>query len=126
LSGAPPLAGLRVLAVEDEALIAMMLELMLEELGCNVISVVGTIEQALKKVETLTLDAAVLDVNLGGEKAFAVADALMERGVPFLFCTGYSESGLPEPYRRQTLINKPYTRDALGAALASLRSSAGR
>ncbi|MDP3738288.1 MAG: response regulator [Hyphomonadaceae bacterium] len=118
----PSLFGLRVFAVEDEALIALMLEVMLEELGCKVVGVAGTVPRALAQVETMGSDigAAILDVNIGGEKVYPVADALAVRGVPFLFCTGYAATGIIEPYRDRIVLDKPYSKTALANALAPL------
>ncbi|MDP3740426.1 MAG: response regulator [Hyphomonadaceae bacterium] len=117
---ATSLSGLRVFAVEDETLIAMMLEIMLEELGCKVMGVAGTLPRALAQIETMDIDAAILDVNIGGEKVYPVADALAVRGVPFLFCTGYAATGIAEPYRARIVLDKPYSKTALANALAPL------
>jgi CheY-like chemotaxis protein len=114
------LSGLRVFAVEDETLIAMMLEIMLEELGCKVVGVAGTLPRALAQIETMDIDAAILDVNIGGEKVYPVADALAVRGVPFVFCTGYAATGIAEPYRDRIVLDKPYSKIALAKALAPL------
>lgn len=116
------LSGLRVFAVEDEALIAIMLEVMLDELGCTIVSLAGTIPRALADVETMAsnIDVAVLDVNIGGEKVYPVADALAARGVRLLFCTGYGADDISERYRDQIVLDKPYTKIELANALARL------
>ena len=90
------LLGLRVLVVEDEALVAMQLEDMLDELGCVVVDVAGTVSRgvALAADAAVALDGAILDVNLGGEKVYPVAERLAARGVPFVFCTGYGVAGI--------------------------------
>jgi CheY-like chemotaxis protein len=112
------LRGRRIFVVEDERLISMMLEVMLGDLGCIVAGVAGTIEKALSQVEaTPTIDAAILDVNLGGQKVFPVADALAARGVPFVFSTGYGPSDLAERYPKSLLLNKPYNSERLARVL---------
>ncbi|MBN8528788.1 MAG: response regulator, partial [Caulobacterales bacterium] len=99
------LAGKRILVVEDESLVAMLIETILEDLGCTPVGPVASVEDglALAKGKTV-IDAALLDVNVGGRQVFPVAEALAERGVPFIFSTGYGEAGLPDAWRgRPTL-----------------------
>lgn len=114
----PWLKGKRILVVEDEALIAVMVEDMLTELGSIVVGPAATIEQALALARTEAIDGAVLDVNVRGERIDPVAEALAGRGVPMLFATGYGEvrlaSGAPV-----TVIDKPYTQEKLARGLAS-------
>jgi two-component SAPR family response regulator len=120
----PWLRGKRVLVVEDEALIAVMVEDMLLEMGSEVVGPAVTIEGALALARQETLDAAVLDVNVRGERIDPVAEALMARGVPMLFATGYGEvrlaSGMPV-----TVIDKPYTQEKLARGLAAVMDTAG-
>jgi CheY-like chemotaxis protein len=113
--------GLRLLVVEDEALVAMLLEDMLIDLGCTVVGIAGNIPDALSRLVNTDADGAVLDVNLGGEMVFPVADALAARGTPFVFATGYGRTGLDERYPRAPVLTKPYSRDALAEALAAIR-----
>lgn len=114
----PWLKGKRILVVEDEALIAVMVEDMLTDMGSIVVGPAGTIEAALQLALRETLDAAVLDVNVRGERIDPLAEALLARGVPVLFATGYGEvrlaSGAPA-----TVIDKPYTQDKLVRGLAA-------
>ena len=84
------LSGRRVLVVEDEMMILMMIEDMLADLGCESVTAAATVDQALALIDAQTFDAAMLDMNLNGNKSYAVADALAARGVPFVFSTGYS------------------------------------
>ena len=114
--------GVRLLLVEDEALVAMMLEDMLAELGCTVAAVTSTIAQALDFIGKLapSLDGALLDVNIGGEKIYPVADVLTRLGVPFLFVTGYGRGALDELYPNAIVVTKPYTAASLSAGLKSL------
>lgn len=118
-SGLRKLEGLRVLIVEDEALVSMLLEDMLADHGCEVAASASRIAQALEMVadDGLAVDAAILDVNLGGEPIFPVADALAARGVPFAFATGYGAGGLPENWRDRPTLQKPFSHEDVGRAL---------
>jgi DNA-binding response OmpR family regulator len=103
------LARRRILVVEDEALIAMDLEWTLRQSGCEVVGPVATLGDAVRAVATEhPLDGAILDVNLGRERVFPVADLLADRGVPFLFLTGYEREILPARHRDRATANKPY------------------
>lgn len=117
------LSGVRVLVVEDEALIMLAIEDMLAALGCEVTSA-SRVETALVPARDVGLDVALLDVNVGGQRVFPVADALERRGVPFVFATGYGQATLPERFRDRPSIAKPFTagdlEEALGRALARL------
>jgi CheY-like chemotaxis protein len=121
MSNAPSLGGLRLLVVEDEAMVAMMVEDMLTDLGCVVVDVAGTVSRgvALAGDGTLPLDGAILDVNLGGEKVYPVAEALTARGVPFFFSTGYGAAGVSEAFAHVLILSKPYEIRVLEQALAS-------
>lgn len=114
------LEGLRVLVVEDETLVAMLLEDMLADHGCEVAATVSRIAQALEAVadEGLAVDAAILDVNLAGEPSFPIAQALADKGVPFVFATGYGSGGLPEAWRDRPTLQKPFSHDEVGRMLA--------
>ena len=115
------LNGKRLLVVEDEAFIALMLEELLEGFGCSVVGVAGTLSRGLAMVddESLSIDGAVLDINLGGEKVFPVAERLLARGVPFVFCTGYGAGGLPGAFAEVPTIAKPYLEETLRKTLVS-------
>lgn len=120
-------SGRRVLIVEDESLVAMLLETILADLGCDVVGPESNIEDGLNVASgTARLDAALLDVNVAGQEIFPVAEALKARGVPFVFSTGYGEAGLPEHWRGNPTVQKPFTegaiRDALMAALNMQRA----
>ena len=118
------LAGTRVLVVEDEALVSMLVEEYLDELGCEVVGVASRLEDALEKARALALDAAVLDVNLAGRLSYPVAELLRARGVPFVFATGYGLSGLPDELRGAPVLAKPFRQDQLAAALRQTRTAA--
>ncbi len=120
-------SGRRVLIVEDESLVAMLLETILADLGCDVVGPESNIEDGLNVASgTVPLDAALLDVNVAGREIFPVAEALKARGVPFVFSTGYGEAGLPEHWRGNPTVQKPFTegaiRDALMTALNMQRA----
>ena len=102
-----PLAGRRVLLVEDESLVAMLAEDMLMDLGCDV-AVAMRLNKALDLARSEDFDLAVLDVNLGDARSYPVADLLFERGTPFLFATGYGQQGLEGTYRGVPVLQKPY------------------
>jgi CheY-like chemotaxis protein len=117
------LARCRILLVEDETLIAMDLEAALRRRGCEVVGPFASVDQAVPAVAAATghrrLDGAILDVNLGDhELVFPVADALAERGVPFVFITGYDRETLPPAHRGRPAVNKPYREAELIRTLA--------
>ena len=115
-------SGRRVLIVEDESLVAMLLETILEDMGCTPVGPAATVDEALRMAsDGEPVDAALLDVNVAGRQVFPVAEALRDRGVPFVFSTGYGEGGLPDEWRGQPTLQKPFTevavRDALMTAM---------
>ena len=116
-----PLSGRRVLVVEDEFFIADDLARLLARLGGEVVGPVPTCEQALGLLSgPERIDLAVLDIDLRGESAFPIADALTERGVPFLFATGYEQASVPDRFRHRPLWEKPFDPDNLVRALPGL------
>lgn len=119
---APParLRGKKVFVVEDEALISMLFEDILGELDCEVVGPALNLKQALELARTADMDAAVLDVNLGGDPIFPVAEILASRGVPLVFSSGYGASGLPERWRSEPTLPKPFTTDEVAAVLHAL------
>lgn len=128
MSDQPATAGLRILLVEDEAMVAMIIEDTLNDLGCEILGPMSSIERALAAAQTTErIDGAFLDVNLRGELVYPVAEALEARGVPFAFVTGYGEQGIDERFRSAPVLTKPFlpetveqlvTRDMAGAAKA--------
>lgn len=109
----------RILVVEDEYLLADELALELEEEGATVLGPVPSVASALALLDTETSpDGAILDVNLGGEPAFPVADALLRRGVPLIFTTGYDSSALPPRFASLPRCEKPIHVGRVTAALA--------
>jgi CheY-like chemotaxis protein len=115
------LTGRRVLVVEDEALVAMLVEDALLDAGATVLGPAATVAEALALLEREEPPhAAVLDLNLAGETSTPVADVLAARGVPFVVATGYGASGLPPGHAGVPVLAKPYDPDELTAALSRL------
>jgi CheY-like chemotaxis protein len=117
------LQGLKVLVVEDETIVAMLLEQMLEELGCRVVGVAGQVSIATELARTADVDVAILDMNLGGQSVDPVAEALADRPAPFVFASGYGEDGLTPRWRGRPVLTKPFRleqlRQTLEAAVAA-------
>ena len=113
------LSGAKVLVLEDETLVSMMVEDMLLDLGCEVVGPFAKLDQALAFVDSADgqIDAALLDVNLGGVRSFPMAEALAGKGVPFVFTTGYDESGLPDIWRGRPTLRKPFMMGEMADAL---------
>jgi DNA-binding response OmpR family regulator len=112
----------RLLIVEDETLIGMLLEDMLSDLGYEVVGTAPTVQQAMDVVRGSELDAAILDVNVNGEAINPVAAFLKDRGVPFMFASGYGERGVPAEFRGCPVLQKPFQQEELENALALLFS----
>lgn len=111
------LAGKRVLLLEDEVIVALAAEDMLLELGAEVVGPATTLAEGLALAARPGIDAAVLDVNMNGERSWDVALALRIRGVPFVFATGYAQIDIPDA-ADAPVVPKPYTPDDLARALA--------
>ena len=124
----PTSSRLRVLLVEDEAMVAMLLEDMLRELGHDVIGPIARLEKAVTAAQQAALDVALLDVNLAGREIYPVADALAARGIPFVFVTGYGEGALRPPYGGRPTLPKPFRREQIAKMLAGIsgKGSSGR
>lgn len=114
------LQGARVLVVEDEYLVASLIEDMLESAGCVVAGPIPRLAQAVYAAESEACDAAVLDVNLAGERVFPVADILSRRQVPFVLVTGYGGNTLPPEYAACPRLHKPFRLAELLAALCGM------
>jgi len=113
----PAPKGARVLVVEDELMIRMLLEDMLGELGYTVTAQAARIDEALEAARNAAFDVAILDVNLNGQTIAPVAEALDARGMPFVFATGYGDVALPEAYRNRPTLKKPFHADGLSHSL---------
>jgi CheY-like chemotaxis protein len=118
-----PLRDRRILVVEDEYLIAMSLQDALESAGSVVLGPVSSVDKAIKTIDSEPrIDAAVLDVNLGGVLAYPVADMLIARKIPFVFTSGYEDSVLRNRYAEVKNCRKPYLFPAMEEALAEAMS----
>lgn len=116
------LAGRRVLIVEDEPIIAMTLEDMLVDLGCEVVGPASNLVDAQALAESAAIDAAMLDININSGRSYVVADELRRRSVPFAFATGYGEEGIEARGRDAPVLQKPYRRAQVEAVLHQLLS----
>lgn len=102
------LSGRRVLVVEDEMLVLIMIEDLLGDLGCESVTAAASVKQALALIDAQTFDVAMLDMNLNGSNSYAVAEALRAGGVPFAFSTGYSGHDIRDGYRDRPVLKKPF------------------
>jgi len=114
----------RVLIVEDDVMIRMLIEDMLGDLGFAVAAEASKVHEALAAVNSTAFDVAILDVNLSGETTGPVAEALAARGTPFVFATGYGEHGLPDQFRDRPLLKKPFQIESLKRMLETALSDA--
>lgn len=121
----PLLAGARILCVEDEAIVAMLVEDILLDNGCEVVGPFARIAPALAAVAAGGIDGAVLDVNLRGERSYSIAAMLVEKGIPYVFATGYGEAGLDAAYRSVPIVQKPFQASELIRALAKAMGKGG-
>jgi CheY-like chemotaxis protein len=110
----------RVLVVEDEMTVAMLIEDMVSELAYEVAAVVPRLEDAMRLLDSDSFDLAMLDVHLNGKTAFPFAAELQARGIPFLFATAYGARGLPEEFRGTMVLQKPFGPVELRRALIEL------
>jgi CheY-like chemotaxis protein len=109
--------GVRVLVVEDEAMIRILVTDMLEELGHTIAAEAGHIDQALELAQSAEFDLAILDVNIKGKLITPVAEMIRARGRPIIFATGYGADGLPEQFRGLSALQKPFQQEALAAMI---------
>jgi CheY-like chemotaxis protein len=128
VSAIEDLQGLRVLVVEDDSLICLLFEDMLLDIGCKIVGTACDFKRATELAQgDQSIDVAILDVNIGGQLVFPVADILSRRGIPFLFATGMGADGLPADWQGHCSVSKPMTMaslaDALGRAVREHRQS---
>jgi CheY-like chemotaxis protein len=112
------LSNRRVLVVEDEMMIAMLIEDMLDEFGCKLVGPATSVPRALELIAKEQVDIAVLDLNLDGQNTYAIADALHQKNVPFIFATGYGSTGLRQEYANCPVLQKPFQARDFENALA--------
>ena len=113
----------RILVVEDEFLVALLLEEELHALGFSIVGPFTSVATATEAARREHFDLAILDINVAGEMVFPVADALSARGVPFLFVSGYGEMNLPERHRTTPCLAKPCEQTALAREIERLLSA---
>jgi DNA-binding NarL/FixJ family response regulator len=111
------LRGLKVFVVEDESLIAMLLEDLLDEFECEIVGSALTLRQAMEQAATVPAQVAILDINLGGDPIFPVAELLTSRGIPIIFASGYGATALPDQWRDRPSLPKPFSAEQVEAAL---------
>ncbi len=112
--------GLNILIVEDEAMVSIFLEDALQEMGFSIAGAVASAEEASGIIESGKLDAAILDVNLGGGTSRHLAHSLRQKGIPFIFATGYGAAGVPEEFAGAPLLTKPFTEEDLAGVLSRI------
>ncbi len=116
----PRLSGVRILVVEDEYLVASLIQDILEHAGCEVAGPIPRLAEAVDAAESDPCDAAILDVNLGGDRVFPVAEVLSRRHIPFVFVTGYGTYSLPDEHHGRPAIRKPFRSEQLLTAVSDL------
>lgn len=114
------LTARRILVVEDDLVIAVLIEEALQDLGCVVVGPVGKLDTALRLADDEALDGAILDVTIRGGKIFPVVERLQARGVPFVLASGYGDWALPEAFRNQPRLTKPFRVEELKAQMQLL------
>jgi DNA-binding response OmpR family regulator len=110
----------RILVVDDEPLISLLMEEWLNELGCEVVGPANSVAQGLDFAKSAVLDAAILDVNLAGQNSFSLANTLRLRGIPFAFATGDSDIDKEAGFANPILLNKPFVFDDIKAVVGRL------
>ena len=116
----PSLAGKRLLVVEDEWLVSLMVQEMAQELGCEIAATAARLDEAIRLAEETAFDILVLDLNLDGQHSFEVARIARRRGKPVLFASGYSTPILPPEFSGARLLQKPFHGQAFQAALLAV------
>ena len=108
----------QVAIVEDEGMVAALLEDLLADLGHEVVAIVGRMDRASRLVSETSADVVLLDVNLNGEQTYSLASTLVSRGIPFIFATGYGSTGLKQEWRETPVLQKPFQARDLERALS--------
>ena len=127
MGSASPLSleGRRILVVEDEMLVSMLIEDILLDLGCEIVGPASRVPKALEIALSERVDAALLDMNVAGERVFPVADALAERGIPFAFVSGYGDEVLDGSHAGRPVVKKPFPASALEVTLRACLANRG-
>jgi CheY-like chemotaxis protein len=114
------LCGRRILVVEDETLILMMIEVMLADLGCESVTAAATVDKAVALIDAQVFDAAMLDMNMNGNTSHSVAEALVARGVPFIYCSGNNSRKFRDVDHVRPILKKPFRHEQLAKILTGL------
>ena len=117
-------SALRILIVEDEALVALMIEDMVGDMGFSVAGVASTLDEAMSKVGSIDFDFAILDMNLFGRESRPVAEALVAKDIPFIFATGYAKAGVPGYVPGIPVLGKPFRQADLQATISAVLNEA--
>ncbi|HEX4191906.1 MAG TPA: response regulator [Stellaceae bacterium] len=120
LGADPKFSGRDILVVEDEEMIASVIEEMLLDLGCNQVWVAGNAKDAQAILAQHKPHAVILDVNLGGDSGYQLAQKLADAKIAFIFATGYGRYGLPEQWATRPIMQKPFKMDTLQAVLGAV------
>lgn len=120
LSVMEPLPRPKVFVVEDETMLAMLIEIMLDELGYTTTHHASTLSDGIEYARAGDYDLAILDVNIIGGTSFPIAAEIAHRGIPFIFCTGYGRLGIPAAWADRHCVAKPFSLGQLGTALNEL------
>jgi CheY-like chemotaxis protein len=115
---------MRILIVDDEPMISLLLEDWLDELGHEVVGPARNVASALALIGTTPPDAAIVDVSLRGENSYPIAERLSERKIPFVFATGHAEGSLPPPFENAPMLSKPFDCAAVQEAIARMAENA--
>jgi CheY-like chemotaxis protein len=115
------LLGRRVLVVEDEMLVLIMIEDMLADLGCKSVTSAATVDRALALINAQVFDVAMLDMNLNGSDSHVVGEALAARGIPFFYSTGNTSRSLRDGYSDRPVLKKPFKYEELAAILTRVK-----
>jgi len=122
MDGGDAAKRLRVLVVEDESMVAMLMEDMLADIGHEVGAVASTLDAAMEQARTGSFDVAILDVNVDGKPSYSVAEVLASRGVPVVFATGYGSRAQDHRFATTPVLPKPFAVDSLRTVLSQFSS----
>lgn len=120
------LVGRRVLVIEDESMVSMLIEDLLSDIGCEVVGTASRFNEALQKVKSVAFDVAILDVNLNGQHTVPIAEEFARCGIRFVFATGDALTALPDALQKVPILKKPFQQGDLARALRTALSSDGR
>lgn len=110
----------KVFIVEDETMLAMLIELMLDDMGYATVFHASSLDDGIEYARAGDFDVAILDINIVGGNSFPIAAAIETRGIPFIFCSGYGRLGMPEPWTDHICVAKPFSSEQLEEVLGNL------